>query len=254
MLIEGTVNQRPSKGTAKMTTTKPPKTNPTLAVAYLRVSTDEQTLGMEAQRSAITAWASRQGVQVVTWCEDLGISGGAELEDRPGLLDALQTIRERKAGVLVAHKADRIARDAYVSLGVKRDLRDAGASLALVEGISGDDPFQELAATVMDAAAQFERRMIGARTKAALAEKRGKGQRISGRLPFGYRLQADGVHLEANPLEQAALSRIRELREAGMGGRRIAAILTAEGHTPRGKRWDPASMQRIADSVVERMS
>jgi len=122
--------------------------DPLLAVAYLRVSTDEQTLGMEAQRAAITAWAQRQGVIVVRWCEDLGVSGGAELEKRPGLLEALGAVRERRAGLLVAHKADRIARDVYVAELVKRELRAVGAGVALVEGICGDDPFSEMAAAV----------------------------------------------------------------------------------------------------------
>jgi DNA invertase Pin-like site-specific DNA recombinase len=189
-------------------------------------------------------------MKVIAWCEDLGISGGSELEDRPGLLEALRLVREHRVGFLVAHKADRIARDVYVSELVKRELRGAGTGLALVEGICGDDPFSEMAATVMDAAARLERRMIGARTKAALAEKRSKGQRISGRLPFGYRLQADGVHLEVDPAEQTALARIRELRKSGMGGRKIAAMLAAEGHTPRGKRWDPASVQRLSEAAT----
>ena len=42
-----------------------PTTDTRTAVAYLRVSTDEQHLGPEAQRAAITAWASREGVSVV---------------------------------------------------------------------------------------------------------------------------------------------------------------------------------------------
>jgi hypothetical protein len=55
--------------------------------------------------------------------------------------------------MLIAHKADRIARDVYVAELVKRELRAVGAGVALVEGICGDDPFSEMAATVMDAAA-----------------------------------------------------------------------------------------------------
>lgn len=227
------------------------KADARLAVAYLRVSTDEQTLGMEAQRAAITAWAERQGVRVARWCEDLGVSGGAELEARPGLLEALGAVRELRAGVLVAHKADRIARDVYVSELVKRELRAVGSGLALVEGICGDDPFSEMAATVMDAAARLERRMIGARTKAALAVKKANGQRVSGRLPFGFQLAADGKALEPCPQEQEALKRMRELRRAGMGGVRIAATLTAEGFKPRGVRWDAGNVQRIADSALE---
>jgi DNA invertase Pin-like site-specific DNA recombinase len=155
-----------------------------------------------------------------------------------------------RAGLLVSHKADRIARDVYVSELVKRELRAAGSVLALVEGISGDDPFSEMAATVMDAAARLERRMIGARTKAALAVKKANGQRISGRLPFGFQLAGDGKALEPCPDEQRALDRMRELRAAGLGGVRIAATLTAEGFKPRGARWDAGNVQRIADAAL----
>jgi DNA invertase Pin-like site-specific DNA recombinase len=102
----------------------------------------------------------------------------------------------------------------------------------------------------MDAAARLERRMIGARTKAALAVKKANGQRISGRLPYGFQLAADGKALEPCRDEQKALERMRELRTAGMGGVRIAAALTAEGFNPRGKKWDAGNVQRIADAAL----
>jgi DNA invertase Pin-like site-specific DNA recombinase len=229
---------------------KKQRADASLAVAYLRVSTDEQTLGMEAQRSAIKTWAERQGITIARWCEDFGVSGGAELEKRPGLVEALAAVRELRAGVLVAHKADRIARDVYVSELVKRSLKGNGAGLALVEGICGDDPFSEMAGTVMDAAARLERRMIGARTKAALAEKRTKGQKTGGSVPYGFQLQADGIHLEPNPVEHPVLLRILELRLAGLGGRRIAAALTSEGHKPRGAAWNPGNLQTLADRLL----
>lgn len=225
------------------------RTHPNVAVAYLRVSTDEQTLGMEAQRAAITAWAERQGVQVAAWLEDLGVSGGAELEDRPGLLAALEAVKTHGAGVLVAAKADRVARDVYVAELVKRHLKAAGAALALVEGISGTDPFSEMAATVMDAAARLERRLIGARTSAALKAKRAKGERV-GTVPYGYRVAADGIHLEPHPEEHPALLRLLELRRAGLGGRRIAATLTAEGFQSRGPAWLPGNCQTMADRLI----
>ena len=228
-------------------TMKKANTNPLLAVAYLRVSTDEQTLGMEAQRAAIVGWAQRQGVTVVGWCEDIGVSGGAELEKRPGLLEALGAVRIHRVGLLVAHKADRIARDVYVSELVKRELRAMGASVALVEGICGDDPFSEMAATVMDAAARLERRMIAARTKAALGVKKSKGEKTGGSEPYGFRLINDGIHMEDHPFEYPILLRILQLRKAGLGGRRIATTLTEEGHRPRGKAWNPGNLQVMAD-------
>ena len=205
---------------------------------------------MEAQKAAIITWAHRQGVTIIRWCEDLGVSGGAELEKRPGLLEALSAIRETHSGLLLAQKADRIARDVYVAELVKRELRAAGACLALVEGICGDDPFSEMAATVMDAAARLERRMIGARTKAALAVKRGKGEKTGGDVPFGYRVREDGRHLEADPAAFPAMLRILELRRAGLGGRRIAKILEVEGFIPRGSAWVPGNVHRLADRLL----
>jgi len=44
--------------------------NARLAVAYLRVSTEDQKLGPEAQRAAIEPWAAREGVQVAAWHVD----------------------------------------------------------------------------------------------------------------------------------------------------------------------------------------
>jgi DNA invertase Pin-like site-specific DNA recombinase len=177
----------------------------------------------------------------------IGKKEKGDREKRPGLLEAFAAVRESRAGFLVAHKADRIARDVYVAELVKRKLQAVGASLALVEGICGDDPFSEMAATAMDAAARLERRLIGARTKAALAVKKAKGEKTGGSVPFGFQVQADGVHLEPHPLEHVVLARVLELRRAGMGGRKIAAILNKEGHRPRGKAWDPGNLQRLAD-------
>jgi len=42
------------------------QTDPTLAVAYIRVSTDDQNLAPEAQRASIDAWAARQGCPQVS--------------------------------------------------------------------------------------------------------------------------------------------------------------------------------------------
>ena len=60
----------------------PKKTaNPKIAVAYLRVSTDDQKLGPQAQRAQIEAWATKESIEVASWHLDEGVSGGAELEE-----------------------------------------------------------------------------------------------------------------------------------------------------------------------------
>src|SRR5215831_17616573 len=92
--------------------------NSSLAVAYSRVSTEDQNLGPEAQRAAIEAWAARHGVAVVSWHHDHGVSGATPAAERPALLEALAAVRAHGAGVLVALKRDRIARDVAVAVTI----------------------------------------------------------------------------------------------------------------------------------------
>ena len=93
-------------------------TNPRVAVAYVRVSKDDQKLGPEAQRASIEAWAAREGVQVAAWCVDQGVCSVTPIDGRPGLVAALAALREHGAGVLVVAKRDRIARDVVLTAGV----------------------------------------------------------------------------------------------------------------------------------------
>ncbi len=87
---------------ARARTSKPG--NPTTAVAYLRVSTDHQDLGPEAQRHAIEAWAAANGIEIISWHLDKGVSGGSEMEDRPELIAAIGDIKVHGAGVLLVAK------------------------------------------------------------------------------------------------------------------------------------------------------
>ena len=50
--------------------------NPSKVVGYLWVSTEEQTLGPEAQRVAIERWCTTNGAELVAVHADQGISGG----------------------------------------------------------------------------------------------------------------------------------------------------------------------------------
>ena len=99
---------------------KRPSPDPSKAVAYLRVSTEDQALGPEAQRAAIEAWAARQGVQVAAWHHDQGVSGATAIDDRPGLLAALRDLKALGAAHLVVAKWDRVARNVMIAAMVER--------------------------------------------------------------------------------------------------------------------------------------
>jgi DNA invertase Pin-like site-specific DNA recombinase len=207
-----------------------------VAVGYIRVSTDEQRLGPEAQRAAIQAWAAREGVSVTSWHVDQGVSGATAIEARPALCAALAALRDHGAGVLVVAKRDRVARDVVVAAMVERAAAGAGARLVSADGTgNGDAPADLFMRGVIDCAAQYERGLIRARTKAALAAKSAKGERV-GEIPYGYHLAADGVRVEADEAEQAVLGAVADLRAAGLSHRAIVRALADRGLVSRSRR------------------
>jgi DNA invertase Pin-like site-specific DNA recombinase len=195
-------------------------------VAYLRVSKDDQALGLDAQRQAVEGWAARQGVQATAWHVDEAISGGNSLADRPALVEAISGLR--RGDVLVVAKRDRLARDTFVAAQVTRMVEQAGAKIVSADGIgNGEGPADQLLRHMLDGMAAFERQLIAARTKAALAVKASRGERI-GRIPYGSQLAADGLHLEPCLQEQEIIARIGAL-EPMRSCQAIADALTAEG-------------------------
>jgi DNA invertase Pin-like site-specific DNA recombinase len=99
--------------------------------------------------------------------------------------------------------------------------------------------------TILDAFSQYERALIALRTKAGLARKHEKGERI-GMVPYGKRLAVDGVHLLDSPAEQAVIETVRELRASGYSYRIIAAELNRRGLINRaGGRFMATQVVRI---------
>ncbi|MBN1773173.1 MAG: recombinase family protein [Deltaproteobacteria bacterium] len=217
------------------------------AIGYLRVSSDDQALGPDAQRAALERWARAQGVELVAVHADLGVSGGAELDKRPGLLAALADLSTNGAGLLLVAKRDRLARDVVVAGMVERLVERAGARVTSADGAgNGDGPEAALLRGIMDVFAQYERALIRARTRAALAVKRGRGERLGGDLPYGYHAAQDGVHLESDDDEQRVIAAARDLRAEGLSLRAIGAALEARGLLPRsGRRWHPETVRAL---------
>jgi len=214
------------------------------AIGYLRVSTDEQENGPDAQRADLVRWCESNGAELVAVFEDKGISGAAEIDKRPGLLAALDAIREHKADFLLVAKRDRLARDVIVGAMVERMAARAGAQVVAANGAgNGDGPEAQLMRRMVDAFAEYERQIIRARTKAALAAKKARRER-TGQVPYGWTLGADGVHLEANEAEQGIIRAALELKTAGLSLRAIGAELARRGLLPRsGKRWYASSVR-----------
>lgn len=208
--------------------------DPLRAVAYLRVSTDRQDLGPEAQRTAIEQWAAREGVTVVAWHFDQGVSGGAPIDKRPALLEALASLETERAGILVVAKRDRLARDTMNAILLEGLATKAAARIvsAAGEGTDADDsdPAAFMLRRILDVFAEYERLVIKARTRAALRVKKARGQAL-GEVPYGYR--RDAGMLVADAGEQAVIAEAKALRAAGHSIRGVGAELARRGYVSR---------------------
>jgi len=217
--------------------------DPLRAVAYIRVSTEEQQNGPAAQRDAIAAWALRAGVRIEAWSEDR-LSGGTPPEDRPGLLDALDALRASGCGLLVAAKRDRLARDVVVAATIERLVQASGARVVTSDGVSAEDtPEGSLMRTLLDAFAAYERAVIRARTRGALRAIAARGRRHTRHAPYGWRWEGGTRVMDAR--EQGLVGTLRDLRLAGYSFVRLAREMNARGEPCRSGRWHATQVRRI---------
>jgi DNA invertase Pin-like site-specific DNA recombinase len=205
-------------------------------LGYVRVSTDEQRdsgAGLAAQRAAIEAECRRRGWQLVEVIEDAGYS--AKDLKRPGIQIALETLRRREAGAMVVAKLDRLSRSMldFTALMAKAT-KQGWALVALDCAVDTTTPAGEAMANVLATFAQFERRLIGQRTREALAVKRSEGVRL-GRPPT---------------LPEKVRKRIRAERAERRSLAAIASALNAD-RVPTaqgGARWHPSTVRAVLAS------
>jgi len=207
-------------------------------IGYTRVSTEGQAesgAGLDAQAAAITTEAERRGWELVTIATDAGASGKT-LNKRPALADALTALDRGEADVLVAAKLDRLSRSVldFAELMARAD-RHGWRLVVLDVAVDTTTPSGELMATVVAAFAQYERRLIGQRTRAALAAKRAAGVRLG----------------RPRTLDPAVRDRIHNMRAEGHSTHAIASTLnfdavpTAHG----GRRWYASTVCHVLNTA-----
>lgn len=101
----------------------------TIVVAYIRVSTKQQTLGIEVQCNAITKWAYEHNKLIVSWHIDHGINSIKSIHCRPALSEALHVLKTIGAGALVVQTRDRLARSVTLMKKIEAEINTRGAVL-----------------------------------------------------------------------------------------------------------------------------
>lgn len=203
---------------------------------YRRVSTAEQEesgLGLAAQGVALYGEVGRRdGWSVVSDLHDA--ESAREMRKRPNLRATLELLTAGEADVLLIHRADRIVRSLrdWVEL-TERSRREGWALVALDAPGDPTTPHGEAMQSMQVVFAQLERRLIGQRTREALAVKRAAGVKLG----------------RPRVVAPAVVERIkRERSEDGRSWAEIARRLTADGiPTAHGAtRWADATVRKLA--------
>ena len=213
------------------------------AVAYVRVSTDEQVrngVSLEAQAASIEDWATNAHIQLIRLFEDAGISGTG-IRQRPALQEAPRLSCEEKA-VLVVYSLSRLSRSTKDTLQIAEKLDKAGADLvSLSEKIDTTNASGKMIFRLMAVLNEFERDQVSERTKAALNHKKSKGL-VYSPVPYGFRREGD--RLIPVEQEQRILDLMLEFRSQGKSFRWIADYLTEKSiPTKNGGKWYPATVR-----------
>jgi len=139
-------------------------------IAYVRVSTDDQTT--ENQKRLI-----EERFKVAKWFADNGVSGGVKALQRDGFRAAYEYLREGDTLVVVA--VDRLGRDTVDVLSTVTALQEKGVSVvSLREGFDLATPIGKAMLTMLAAVAELERSNIKARQMSGIERAKAEGKAL----------------------------------------------------------------------------
>lgn len=212
---------------------------PLRVTGYVRVSTDKQDLGPEAQVAALTAEAARLGWDLDLRREDA--ASAKTLKGRPVLAQALADLRAGRADALAVSKLDRLSRSVADFAGLLETAKEQRwAVICLDLGIDTSSTTGAAMAQVTCVFAEMERKRIGERTREGMAK-------ISPEARARMRLSPGRPRVIA----PEAVARVHALRSEGLSFAAMADRLTGEGVPTPGERWWPETVRRLAQRAPD---
>lgn len=205
------------------------------AVGVVRVSRvggreGEAFVSPSEQAQRISDACARDGLELVETFEELDVSGGAALAQRPGLSKALRLVEAGEADVLVVAYFDRLVRSVARQAEILERVEEAGGSILAVDvgEVSSASASKWLSASLLGAVAEYHRRVTAERTQDAKRRAVARGVPPFPNIPPGYRRKPDGS-LEPNPREAKAVAWAFEMRARGATVMDVRAFLRSRG-------------------------
>ena len=219
---------------------------------YLRVSTEEQAKGhsLDSQRDQLSAWAEREGWEVVAAFEDAGATA-TDATKRPAFQRMVVAASRREFDRVLVKNRSRYARSRVDGPAYEALLNKHGVQVwSLEEPASNEDtPAGFLMKGMADLLAAHYSVDLSFKTTQGKRKRAEKGLTL-GDAPFGYRRPDARSPLVVDEREAAAVLHAFERYASGTASMRdIAAELTAAGLHPRSKRgntvFSKASVERL---------
>jgi site-specific DNA recombinase len=231
---------------------------------YTRKSTsvglEQDFNSLDAQREACAGYVQRQpGWTLVDERYDDGGFTGANIE-RPAFQRLLTDIEAGKIDVVVVYKVDRLSRSLLDFAKLMERFGAAGASfVSVTQNFSTADAMGRLTLNMLMSFAEFEREMIGERTRDKIAAQRRRGKWTGGTVPLGYTVE--GKKLVVNDLEavlvrevfslylqqRSTLAVARLLNESSRSTKRHVAV---NGRLREARSWTKADVTRLLRNPV----
>ena len=222
------------------------------AIGYVRVSTEDQAregVSLDNQKSKIIAYCQLKDLNLSEIIEDAGIS--AKNLRRTGAQRVLTLARKKQIDAVVVYKLDRMFRSTIDALETTKMFERQGVSFhSIEETLDTRSAMGMFFYSLTAALAEMERRLIGERTKSALAHKRSRNEKTGGDVPYGYDLTPAGILIK-NDAEQKVIRLIRHLHRQRVSLRGICKDLEHHGYrTKRGNdKWHPATLAGILERI-----
>ncbi len=163
--------------------------NKPLAAIYIRVSTQDQAqhgFSLDAQQDALQNYAKALGYEIYELYKDEGKS--AKDLNRPEMINLLRDAEARKFQAIFIYKLDRFSRSLKDLILTIDKLKEWGIDfVSLQDKIETASASGKLMFQIIGAFAEFERNIIGDRTKFGMERKAKEGGFIT-KAPRGYRL------------------------------------------------------------------
>jgi site-specific DNA recombinase len=208
-------------GAGAPSATKVKRASSRRAVGVVRVSRvggreGEAFVSPSEQAQRIADACRRDRLKLVETFEELDVSGGAAIEQRPGLSQALRLVEAGDAEVLVVAFFDRLVRSLAVQREIVERVEQAGGSILAVDvgEVRADTASRWLSSSMLGMVAEYHRRVTGERTQDAKRRAVARGVPPFPNIPPGYRRKSDG-RLEPHPQHAKAVAKAFRLRADG---------------------------------------